>query len=75
MISLVIFTSKDNNETTVSAIPLSDVSFTTINPSKMEEKGSESYDQKTTSDEVTDAFGTTYMPVFTYASETKKTNR
>ena len=62
--------------TTVSAIPLSDGSFTTINPSKMEDEDdseattAKQYMKSTkyTSTQVTDSYGVTYVPVVTYAS-------
>ena len=59
---------------TVSAIPLSDESFTTINPSKMEENEesttakSSKQSSKSESTIVTDSYGVTYVPVVTYAS-------
>ena len=73
------FTTKDNNDTTVSAIPLNDVTFTTINPGKMEAKGYKSRAQDKnsngTTEQVTDTFGVTYIPVVTYASVDKIPSR
>jgi hypothetical protein len=76
LLSLIIFTTKDPNEVTVSAIPLSDVTYTTINPSEMEKKAYKSRSQDNnsngTTEQVTDTFGVTYIPVVTYASSDKK---
>ena len=71
---LVILFVKESENVTVSAIPLSDGSFTTINPSKMqdneESKTTKSSKHSTTATptQVTDSYGVTYVPVVTYAS-------
>jgi len=66
--------------TTVSAIPLSDGSFTTINPSKMEDDSESTTAKpnmkstKHSSTQVTDSYGVTYVPVVTYASARSLSN-
>ena len=66
--------------TTVSAVPLQD-EWSTINPSKMEgveeshKPGDLSDVKGSTKKPITNVNGTTYLPIFTYASKIKEESR